>query len=137
MLILIALKKRKVQTEHFCFPFKTTTLNDLLSFSIYLIDDDNKPIEFVSRENKISTLNVFSKWIENVDWQNLHAQQIKDEQIALMLREIENDTEKLKIALNDKNKQLIDLEKLLKGCKKWISKSCKRKQTIKIIYNNK
>ena len=117
MLVLIALKKWKVQTEHFCFPFKTTTLNDLLSFSIYLIDDDNKLIEFVSSENKISTFDVFSKWIENVDWQNLHAQQIKDKQIALMLGETENDTEKLKIALNDKSKQLIDLEKLLKAAK--------------------
>ena len=112
MLILIALKKWNVQTEHFCF-----LLNDLLSLSIYLIDDDNKLIEFVSSENKISTFNVFSKWIENVDWQNLHAQQIKHKQIALMLGETENDTEKLKIALNDKSKQLIDLEKLLKAAK--------------------
>ena len=112
MLILIALKKWNVQTEHFCF-----LLNDLLSLSIYLIDDDNELIEFVSSENKISTFNVFSKWIENVDWQNLHAQQIKDKQIALMLGETENDTEKLKIALNDKSKQLIDLEKLLKAAK--------------------
>ena len=34
-----------------------------------------------------------------------------------MLGETENDTEKLKIALNDKSKQLIDLEKLLKAAK--------------------
>ena len=30
--------------EHFCFAFKATSLNDLLLFSIHLIDDDNKPI---------------------------------------------------------------------------------------------
>ena len=51
--------------EHFCFPFKTMSLDDLLSVSIYLIDDDNKLTEFVSSKNKISILNfktdVFSK----------------------------------------------------------------------------
>ena len=61
---------------NFCFPFKTTSLSYLLSFSIYLIDDDNKPIEFVSSENKISILHfkidVFSKRIENSDRQNLY-----------------------------------------------------------------
>ena len=61
---------------NFCFPFKTTSLSYLLSFSIYLIDDDNKPIEFVSSENKISILHfkidVFSKRIENSDRQNLN-----------------------------------------------------------------
>ena len=34
--------------EHFYFPFETTSLNDLLSFIIYLINDGNKPIEFFS-----------------------------------------------------------------------------------------
>ena len=61
---------------NFCFPFKTTSLSYLLSFSIYLIDDDNKPIEFVSSGNKISILHfkidVFSKRIENSDRQNLN-----------------------------------------------------------------
>ena len=33
------------------------------------------------------------------------AQQIKDEQISLMLGEIENDIEKFKVALNEKDKQ--------------------------------
>ena len=45
-------------TEHFCFPFKTLSLNDLFSFSIYLIDGNNKLIEFTNDENKISILNV-------------------------------------------------------------------------------
>ena len=36
---------------------------------------------------------------------------MKDQQIALMLGEIENDIEKFKIALNDKDKQLVDLRK--------------------------
>ena len=54
-----------------------------------------------------------------------------------MLGEIETDIEKYKIALNDKDKQLVDLEKFAKSYKKWISKSGKRKQRIKRIYNNK
>ena len=44
-------------------------------------------------------------------------QQIKGEQVALMLGEIENDIEKFKIALSDKGKQLFDLGKLLKTVK--------------------
>ena len=44
-------------------------------------------------------------------------QQIKDEQIALMLGEIQNNIEKLKIALSNKGKQLVDLGKLLKAAK--------------------
>ena len=44
-------------------------------------------------------------------------QQIKDEQIALMLGEIQNNIEKLKIALSNKEKQLVDLGKLLKAAK--------------------
>ena len=40
-----------------CFPFFTSTLNDLLNFSINLTDDINKQIEFASNEKKISILN--------------------------------------------------------------------------------
>ena len=42
--------------SHLCFPFLTRSLNDLLSFSIYLRDDKNKEIEFNSGEQKISVL---------------------------------------------------------------------------------
>ena len=44
-------------SRHLCFPFTTKTLNDLLSFSIYLLDDNNKEITFVDREKRISILN--------------------------------------------------------------------------------
>lgn len=44
------------KSRHLCFPFPTKTLNDLLSFSIYLIDDDNNEIDFTG-EKKISILN--------------------------------------------------------------------------------
>ena len=44
------------------------TLNDLLSFSIYLLDDNNKEINFVDSEKK-SILkfkkDIFLRWIEN------------------------------------------------------------------------
>ena len=43
-------------SRHLHFPFPTKTLNDLLSFSICLIDDDNNEIAFTG-EKKISILN--------------------------------------------------------------------------------
>ena len=43
---------------NFPFSFKTICLNDILGFSINLIDDDKKPIEFNSGETKISILNI-------------------------------------------------------------------------------
>ena len=43
--------------SHMCFPFVTKSLNNLLSFSIYLQENKNKEIEFNSREKKISILN--------------------------------------------------------------------------------
>ena len=39
-------------SEHIHFPFMTSSLNDLLYFSINLIDDSNKAIEFNSIEKK-------------------------------------------------------------------------------------
>ena len=39
-----------------CFPFTTKTLNDLLSFSIYLLDDNNNRITFPDGAKKISIL---------------------------------------------------------------------------------
>ena len=51
------------------FLFKTLSLNDMLGFSINLIDDDNKPKGLNSGETKISILNfkieVFLKWTES------------------------------------------------------------------------
>ena len=40
-----------------CFPVTTKTLNDLLSFSIYLLDENNNGITFPDSEKKISILN--------------------------------------------------------------------------------
>ena len=51
------MKLRDNLCGHLCFPFMTLALNDLLNFSINLIDDNNKQIEFVSNEKKISILN--------------------------------------------------------------------------------
>ena len=39
-------------SKHFCFMFTTRTLNDLLNFSINLLDDYNKPITFENGKNK-------------------------------------------------------------------------------------
>ena len=47
------------------------TLNNLLSFGIYLIDDSNNELTFLADEKKISILNfkidVFSRWIEDLN----------------------------------------------------------------------
>ena len=59
------------------------------------------------------------------------SQQIKDEQIALMLGKIENDIEKFKIALNDKDKQLVDLGKLLKVAKNEYQKVVKENKELR------
>lgn len=42
------------RNRSFFFSFKTASLNALLSFSIYLIDDANKAITFNGREKKIA-----------------------------------------------------------------------------------
>ena len=55
-------------------------------------------------------------------WPTKSAQQINDEPIALMLGEIENNIEKFKIALNNKEKQVVNLGKLLKAAKTNIKK---------------
>ena len=56
-------------SRHLCFLFTTLTLNDLLNFSINVIDDNKKQVEFKDNETKLSILNfkidVFLRWIEN------------------------------------------------------------------------
>ena len=37
-------------SKHLCFQSETSTLNDLLSFSINLTDDSNKAVEFEANE---------------------------------------------------------------------------------------
>ena len=49
--------KDQNNNSHICFPFATKSLNDLVCFSIYLIDDNNKELNFTSGETKISILN--------------------------------------------------------------------------------
>ena len=44
-------------SKYLCFLFVTSTLNDLLSFHINLIDDNNKDIKFEDNLRKINILN--------------------------------------------------------------------------------
>ena len=44
-------------SKYLCFLFVTSTLNDLLSFHINLIDDNNKDIKFRDNLRKINILN--------------------------------------------------------------------------------
>ena len=50
-------QKERNNSRKLCFPFSTRTLNDLLSFSINLLDDNNKQITFEDNEIKINVLN--------------------------------------------------------------------------------
>ena len=45
------------KSRHLSSPFMTTTQNDLLNFSINLIDDHNKKITLEDNEDKINILN--------------------------------------------------------------------------------
>ena len=46
-------EQREINTnKHLCFLFTARTLNDLLNFSISLLDDNNKPITFENNEEK-------------------------------------------------------------------------------------
>ena len=62
-------QKERNNSRHLCFPFMTSTLNDLQNFSLNLIDDQNKQIKFVENKKKVSILNfksdVFPKWTES------------------------------------------------------------------------
>ena len=56
-------------SKHLCFSLMTSSLNDLLNFSINLIDNKNKQINFTSGKNKITILkfkiDVFLKLTES------------------------------------------------------------------------
>ena len=45
-------QKEISNSRHLCFPFMTLSLNDLLNFSINLIDDHNKQITFEENAKK-------------------------------------------------------------------------------------
>ena len=45
-----------INKRHLCFPFMTSSLNELLNFSINLIDDHNQQINFESDKQKICIL---------------------------------------------------------------------------------
>ena len=104
-------QKETNNNSHLCFPFVTRSLNNLLSFSIYLQHDKNKEIEFYSSEKKISVLNfqidVFLKWVEHPE-QNRTSQQIKEEQINFLPEDVEKNLDEYKKAVKLKDKKLSD-----------------------------
>lgn len=65
--------------------------------------------------------------------------QIKNEQIALMLAEIEKDIDSFKIVLGNKDKQLVDFKKLLKAAKTEYQKIVRENKYFKeyILRNKK
>ena len=84
-------KKKQIATATFVSLFVTKSLNDLLSLSIYLQDDNNKEIELNSGEKK--------KYFQLPNWcifemsrrarPNKTFQQIKEEQINFLLEDVE------------------------------------------------
>ena len=91
------------------FSFLTRSLNDLTSFIIYLQDDQNKQIEFNSGKKKINILNfqidVYLRLIDEKKT-NKTTQQIKEEQLNLLLEDVKKNLGEYKKALELKEKQL-------------------------------
>ena len=50
-------QKEVNNSRHLCFLLTTLTLNDLLNFSINVIDDNKKQVDFKDNETKLSILN--------------------------------------------------------------------------------
>ena len=78
--------------------FSTLSLNDLLDFSVNLIDDRNNLIEFNCGEKEISILNFKIEVVFKMKRKSrpTNSAQIKDEQIGLILEEIEQDNKNFK-----------------------------------------
>ena len=45
-------QKERNNSRHLCFLFSTKTLSELLSFNIYLLDDNNEEITFENNEKR-------------------------------------------------------------------------------------
>ena len=46
-------RAKRNNSTHLCFPFSRLSLNDLLNFSVILLDDNNKKIEFNANKKKL------------------------------------------------------------------------------------
>ena len=95
--------------ENLCFPFITKTLNDLLSFRIYLLNDNNKEFTFVKK--------IWNKCAFMVNRKlrpTKPNQLIKEEQINFLI-EVENNLKEYKKAIRLKDKQLSGIKKYFTG----------------------
>ena len=125
-------------SRHLCFPFTTSSLNDLLNFSINLIDDKNQLISFKSDEKKISILNfkadVSSEMNREIRPTKSHYQ-LKYEQVNFLLEDIEKNLEEYKQIVETKEKQPAEVKK--KYCKeqKVVTKLLEKKIAVKRIYS--
>ena len=96
------------------FSFLARSLNDLTSFIIYLQDDQNKEIEFNSEEKKINILNfqidVYLRLIEEKKT-NKTTQQIKEEQLNLLLEDVKKNPWRIQKSFRIKRKTTLRLQK--------------------------
>ena len=51
------------QARHFSYSFLTKNKNDLLNFTIQLIDSNSKDIEFIDGKNKFLTINFLIEFL--------------------------------------------------------------------------
>lgn len=66
-------KKYTKKPDRFRFSFTRKKLIDLLSYKFYLLDSENKEVEFIDNEKKISTLNYETEVLQctiekNANW---------------------------------------------------------------------
>ena len=110
----------------------------MLSFSIYLVNNNNKEIDFTTGEKKISILNFqicFLKMSRKLR-PTRSTQQIKEKQINFLLEDVEKNLEEYKKAIETKNKQLSDIKKILQGPKKSYDSVIKENQELRKYEEN-
>ena len=113
-------KEKNSEDQPFLFFFRTSTLNNLLKFSMNLMDDKNQQINYNDCENKISILNfkadVFFEMSRKLrPWKSPY--QGKKEQISFLLEDKEKNFEEYKKIIETKDRQLVETKKVLKRAK--------------------
>ena len=113
-------KEKNSEDQPFLFFLRTSTLNNMLKFSMNLIDDKNQQINYNDFENKISILNfkvdVFFEMSRKLrPWKSPY--QRKKEQISFLLEDKEKNFEEYKKIIETKDRQLVETKKVLKRAK--------------------
>ena len=76
-------------------------LNDLLCFSLHLIDSENKEIEFIRKEKKLASLTSSLKF-SNEQKHKKTTKKTKEEYLGEILEELEKDLSSFKLTIEKK-----------------------------------